>query len=187
MDPLSCRLVGSQSGRCIREYNAMCPRQHSLVDLSKGPGAEALRDLLDAYMVEHGLRATEQRRLIIDAFMASEPHVSIDELLAQVRKKDGRIGYATVYRTLKMLAESGIAHERHFDDGFARYELADTKSHHDHLICTACGKIVEFEEPGIEKLQLAIAERHGFDVTHHRHELYGVCAECRKAASTKVP
>ena len=161
----------------------MCPRQHSLVDSSKGPGAAELRDILDAYMVEHGLRATEQRRLIIDAFMASEPHVSIDELLAQVRRKDSRIGYATVYRTLKMLAECGIAHERHFDDGFARYELANSRSHHDHLICTVCGKIVEFQEPDIEKLQAVVAERHGFNVTHHRHELYGLCAGCRTAES----
>lgn len=164
----------------------MSPK-HPLVDLSKGPGAQKLRELLDAYMAEHGLRATEQRRLIIDTFMACEPHVSIDELLAQVRKKDGRIGYATVYRTLKMLAESGIAHERHFDDGFARYELADVQSHHDHLICTRCGKIVEFEEPEIEALQVSVAQKYGFEVTHHRHELYGVCAECRKNNSDQRP
>jgi len=133
-------------------------------------------------MVEHGMRATEQRRLIIDTFMAAQPHVSIDELLAQVRQKDPRIGYATVYRTLKMLAECGIAHERHFDDGFARYELAGAASHHDHLICTSCGKIVEFEEPQIEDLQLAVADRYGFVVTHHRHELYGLCGTCHANA-----
>lgn len=153
------------------------------MDLSKSPDAEHLRDVLDAYMVEHGMRATEQRRLIIDSFVAAEPHVSIDELLAQVRQKDARIGYATVYRTLKMLAECGIAHERHFDDGFARYELASTESHHDHLICTACGKIVEFEEPQIEDLQLAVADHYGFVVTHHRHELYGLCADCRTSGN----
>jgi Fur family ferric uptake transcriptional regulator len=129
-------------------------------------------------MLEHGMRATGQRRLIIDAFLAAEPHVSIEELLAQVRQVDAHIGYATVYRTLKMLAECGIAHERHFDDGFARYELANTQGHHDHLICTICGKIIEFEEVQIEDLQLAVAKRHGFVVTHHRHELYGHCAEC---------
>ncbi len=125
------------------------------------------------------MRSTEQRRLIIDTFLAAEPHLSIDELLAQVRQKDARIGYATVYRTLKMLAECGIAQERHFGDGFARYELASTESHHDHLICTACGKIIEFEEPQIEELQLTVADRYGFVVTHHRHELYGICTECR--------
>jgi Fur family transcriptional regulator, ferric uptake regulator len=165
----------------------VCPRQHSLVDLSKGPEAEHLRDVLDAYMVEHGMRATEQRRLIIDAFMAAPPHVSIDELLAQVRQKDARIGYATVYRTLKILAECGIAHERHFDDGFARYELAGAASHHDHLICTACGKIVEFEESQIEDLQLEVADRHGFVVTHHRHELYGLCDECHAKVEKNAP
>ena len=156
----------------------MCPRQNSLVDLSKSPGAEHVREVLDAYMLERGMRVTGQRRLIIDTFMEVEPHVSIDELLAQVRSKDPRIGYATVYRTLKMLAECGIAQERHFDDGFARYELAREENHHDHLICTTCGKIIEFEEPRIEELQRAVAERHGFVVMHHRHEMYGKCSAC---------
>jgi Fur family ferric uptake transcriptional regulator len=131
-------------------------------------------------MLEHGMRATGQRRLIIDTFMAAEPHMSIDELLAQVRLKDSRIGYATVYRTLKMLAECGIAQERHFDDGFARYELVRTENHHDHLICTICGRIIEFEEPRIEELQRAVADRYGFVIAHHRHELYGQCVECRR-------
>ena len=165
----------------------MCPRQHDLVDLSKAPEAKHIRDVLDAYMVEHGMRATEQRRLIIDTFIAAPPHVSIDELLAQVRQKDARIGYATVYRTLKMLAECGIAHERHFDDGFARYELASSESHHDHLICTSCGRIVEFEEPKIEDLQLEVADSHGFVVTHHRHELYGLCEACHATRTKAEP
>ena len=165
----------------------MCPRHHDLVDLSKAPEAKHLRDVLDAYMVEHGMRATEQRRLIIDTFIAAPPHVSIDELLAQVRQKDARIGYATVYRTLKMLAECGIAHERHFDDGFARYELASSESHHDHLICTSCGKIIEFEEPKIEDLQLEVADSHGFVVTHHRHELYGLCETCHATRTKAKP
>ena len=98
---------------------------------------EHFRTLLHEHMVRRGLRATDQRRLIVDTFFAAPNHVSIEELLAQVREKDPRVGYATVYRTLKLLTECGVAYERKFGDGLTRYELADDESHHDHLICVS--------------------------------------------------
>lgn len=131
-------------------------------------------------MAKRGLRSTEQRRLIIDTFFQVAEHITIDQLLERVRERDPRIGYATVYRTMKMLADGGIVHERKFGDGFTRYELADEEAHHDHLICLECGKITEFEEPQIEVLQERVATKHGFEVQHHKHELYGTCAECLK-------
>jgi Fur family transcriptional regulator, ferric uptake regulator len=145
-------------------------------------GLERLRARLQAYMLKKGLRSTAQRRLIIDTFFEGAPHMTIEDLLSVVRARDRGIGYATVYRTLKLLAECGVASERRFGDGLSRYELADDASvHHDHLICIACGKIIEFEEPRIEALQDEVAARHGFAVTSHKHEMYGVCAECQKA------
>jgi len=138
---------------------------------------------LDAYMARQGLRSTEQRRAIVDTFVGAQSHLTIEELLTLVKQRDPRIGYATVYRTLKMLVESGVANELHFGDGFSRYELREALSHHDHLICTRCSRIIEFEEPGIELLQARIAEAHGFTITYHRHEMYGVCPDCRQSAA----
>jgi Fur family transcriptional regulator, ferric uptake regulator len=153
------------------------PPRDELADTK--PKVAQLLTTLDAYMIRRGLRSTEQRRVIVDTFAGAQSHLTIEELLALVKQRDPRIGYATVYRTLKMLAESGIANELHFGDGFSRYELREALSHHDHLICTSCGVIVEFEEPAIEQLQERIAERHGFSVTSHRHELYGICPRCQ--------
>ena len=130
-------------------------------------------------MEKKGLRSTDQRRLIVDTFFHARNHVSIEELLAQVRTKDRRVGYATVYRTLKLLTECGVAYERRFGDGLTRYELADESTHHDHLICIECGDITEFEEPRIEALQDEIAERYGFALRSHKHEMYGVCPKCQ--------
>ena len=87
--------------------------------------------------------------------------------------------YATVYRTLKLLTECGVAFERKFGDGLTRFELADDESHHDHLICVDCSKIVEFEEPEIEGLQARVAARYGFMLKSHKHEMYGSCADCQ--------
>jgi Fur family ferric uptake transcriptional regulator len=145
---------------------------------------QRLRDRLDAYMVKKKLRSTAQRRLIVETFFEGSPHVTIEDLLNEVRTHDRGIGYATVYRTLKLLAESGVASEHRFGDGLSRYELAtDDDDHHDHLICTSCGAITEFEEPKIEKLQEAVAARHGFRVESHKHEMYGVCADCQRKPS----
>jgi Fur family transcriptional regulator, ferric uptake regulator len=139
-------------------------------------GRQRLRRRLDAYMLKKRLRSTNQRRLIVDTFFGGDPHISIEELLAEVRKRDSKIGYATVYRTLKLLTECGVASERRFGDGASRYELADDASaHHDHLICVTCDAIVEFEEPRIEELQEEVAAQHGFKLTTHRLEMYGVC------------
>ena len=142
--------------------------------------AAALRARLEDYLERHGLRSTTQRRVVTDVFFRSEGHLSIEDLLAKVRRKDPRVGYATVYRTLKLLKDCGVAYERHFGDGVSRYEIAHTDAHHDHLICTECGKIVEFEDDEIEVLQERIADRNGFSLSRHKHELYGVCADCRK-------
>jgi Fur family ferric uptake transcriptional regulator len=146
----------------------------------RAPGElEHFRSVLQAYMDKKGLRSTDQRRLIIETFFRSDNHVSIEELLARVRSKDRKVGYATVYRTLKLLTECGIANERRFGDGLTRYELADEAAHHDHLICVECGDITEFEEPQIEALQERVAHAHGFQLRSHKHELYGVCPRCQ--------
>jgi Fur family ferric uptake transcriptional regulator len=148
----------------------------------KAPDAHRLRADLEAYMTRRGLRSTEQRRVIIDTFFGSTEHITIDTLLREVRAIDARVGYATVYRTMKLLTESGVVQEHKFGDGFTRYELSDDHAHHDHLICMECGKITEFEEDAIEELQGKIAKRHGFLVRAHKHEMYGVCAECQAKA-----
>src|SRR5262252_7694754 len=132
---------------------------------------EHFRELLQRYMAKKGLRATDQRRLVVDTFFQVSDHVSIEELLAEVRRTDPRVGHATVYRTLKLLAECGVALERRFGDGLTRYELADdTTHHHDHLICVDCGAITEFEEPRIEELQERIAQKYGYELRSHKHE-----------------
>ena len=133
-----------------------------------------------ARLVEKGLKVTRQREIILEEFLRDGSHLSIDDLYLRVRKKNPRIGYATVYRTLKLFAECGVAEQRLFEDGHTRYESASVDAHHDHLICSACGKIVEFEDPKIEELQLLVARQHGFTIERHRLDLFGRCRECQE-------
>ncbi len=137
---------------------------------------KAFRD----FITQKGLKSTRQRDIILDAFLSSERHMSIEDLYLKLRAKHPSIGYATVYRTLKLFAESGIAREIHFGDGQTRYEHVAEGEHHDHLVCTHCGAIAEFENETIEKLQDEVAKSHDFVIETHKLELYGICAKCRK-------
>ena len=147
---------------------------------------DELKDRWRSYITDHRLNTTAQREAIVEQFLRTRDHVSIDELLTKVRKRHPKVGYATVYRTLKLLVDSGLAVERQFGDGQARYEVVG--DHHDHLICIRCGLILEFEDDEIERLQERIASRlGGFTVLRHRHELYGVCPKYAGDAGGSCP
>ncbi|MHB1844482.1 MAG: Fur family transcriptional regulator [Deltaproteobacteria bacterium] len=146
--------------------------------------AESPDELLQRFLAERGLKSTRQRSLIVNTFLGGTGgHLDVDELLRRVRESDPKVSAATVYRTMKLLTECGLAHAQRFGDGHTRYESAFNREHHDHLICTSCGAIVEFENDRIEALQDAVARRHGFAVTRHKLELYGLCRECQPARS----
>lgn len=161
-------------------------------DAAKGTDGALVNQTLSEFMARSGMRHTEQRRLIVQTLLTTPGHFTVDELLAKVRDQNPAVGYATVYRALKLLVESGVASERHFGEGSTRYEVTLLGGHHDHLICEECGLIIEFDEPIIEDLQLRVALSMAFELTGHRHELYGVCldtiaCERRKLTRTRRP
>jgi len=127
-----------------------------------------------------GLKFTRQRQVIMEVFMTAQGHLDAQSLLREVHKHDPKIGYSTVYRTLKLLSESGLASSGRFGDRQARYEKAASRGHHDHLICIDCGSILEFEDKTIEAMQKKTARKFNFQLTHHKLELFGYCQKCRK-------
>lgn len=141
---------------------------------------------LTEYLSGQGLRSTTQRDQILQIFVDAGRHLSAEELYLLVKKNHSGIGYATVYRTLKLLAEAGLAEERRFEDGFTRYEYRSTDGHHDHLICTKCGAIIEFENERIEALQQDVARKNRFQVQSHKLELYGLCSGCQGRQKTET-
>jgi len=131
-----------------------------------------------SYIEKKRLKSTNQRDLIAFSFFRTDTHISLDELTRKVKKTEPAIGYATVYRTMKLLTDSGLAVTRQFGDGQTRYENIPEGGHHDHLICVKCSKIVEFQNQNIEDLQAKTASQHGFTVISHKLELYGYCRDC---------
>jgi Fur family transcriptional regulator, ferric uptake regulator len=136
------------------------------------------KQIFQNFASSKGLKSTKQRDMILDCFLSCDQHLSTEELYLKLKESMPGIGFATVYRTLKLFAESGIAREIQFGDGQTRYEHLHAGEHHDHLVCTRCGAIMEFENETIEKLQAEVARNHGFTITNHKLELYGICAKC---------
>jgi len=127
---------------------------------------------------EKGLRRTSQRRRIVEVFLATERHLSSQELSEIVRKKHVTIGFATVARTLKLMTEAGLCREVEFGDGIKRYEHNYGHQHHDHLICLECRRFVEIYSPALERLQADLVNHHGFEAKFHRLEIFGICEKC---------
>ena len=135
--------------------------------------------VLEEYISQNNLKITRQRRSVLKAFLDCENHVSAEELYNTVTETESKIGLATVYRTLALLIRSGLASEMDFGDGQKRYEHRYKHKHHDHMVCTECGKIIEFTNPIIEKLQDEIAAQNGFTITSHKLDLFGNCSDCK--------
>lgn len=127
-----------------------------------------------------GIKLTKQREAICQVFFAAVGHLSAEDILHKARALDPQVSLATVYRTLKILQENGLVTSHNFQDDQALFEPRFDDEHHDHLICTECGKIVEFMNLEMEKLQLSIAKAHGFSITDHKMEIYGLCDICQK-------
>lgn len=127
-----------------------------------------------------GSRRSSRREAILEVVTAERGHLSAEQVHRAAQKRLPGIGIATVYRALKCLCGCGKVSEFIPADGVARYEPAGARAHHDHLVCTGCGVFIEAVDPEIERLQERLAARHGFAISSHRLEIYGLCARCAK-------
>lgn len=142
-------------------------------------GAASPKDLFHQHLAARGLRRTPQRDAVLKEFLRQRRHCSAEELYDSLRRKRQRVGYSTVYRTLQLLADCGLAREVQFEDGITRFERLYGQDHHDHLVCLKCGRLIEFSDPTIERVQDEVATQHDFEPQHHRMEIYGLCNRCR--------
>lgn len=144
-------------------------------------------DILRQHLKRVGLKQTEQRNTILRTFLETREHLSTDELHRLIKKKDPRIGYTTVYRTLKLLADCGLASVVAFHDGIARYEHQYNRRSHHHMVCTECGSSVEFFSSDLEELEQEIGRKYRYLTTRHTFQIYGVCEACRKKNGSRRP
>ncbi len=137
-------------------------------------------ELFYSYLRQNGLKKTYQKDLILETFLNTEGHLSVEDIYALVKKKDKKVGVVTVFRTLKSLTACGIAREISLGDGLTRFEHSYHHPHHHHIVCTECHRAIEFVCPELERIQDEIIQRYHFQPIHHRFQTYGICQECRE-------
>lgn len=144
---------------------------------------EEEKEIFLEHIQKAGLRRTSQRDLILEIFLKTEDHLTSEDLYWLVQKHDPSVGHTTVYRTLKLLTEAGLAREVRFGDNKTYYEHHFKHAHHDHMICTECGKVIEFVSAEIESLQDQMADKFDFRLSHHSLRMWGQCSECQKKST----
>jgi Fur family ferric uptake transcriptional regulator len=137
-------------------------------------------ELFYSYLRENGLKKTYQKDLILETFLNTEGHLSVEDIYALVKRKDKKVGVVTVFRTLKSLTACGIAREITLGDGLTRFEHSFHHPHHHHIVCTECHRAIEFVCPELERIQNDIIQRYHFQPIHHRFQTYGICEDCRE-------
>jgi len=157
--------------------------QQKRIDEDRKPSEQMLEEakqMLRAHLIRLGLKQSAQRDTILRVFVATQDHLSTEELHQLVRVQDASIGYTTVYRTLKLFVECGLAAEVEFHDGVTRYEHGLNRRNHHHMVCTVCGESVEFFAAEIEAVEQAIGREYGYTTTRHSFQIYGTCGACRQ-------
>jgi Fur family ferric uptake transcriptional regulator len=141
--------------------------------------------LFSTYLKKNGLKMTHQREVVVESFLKSEGHLSTDELYQLVKKKDNKVGFTTVFRTLKALTDCGLARETDLMDGRTRFEHLYNRPHHHHIVCMECNRTIEFLSPELEQLQEQIVSKYRFKSMRHQLQIFGVCSDCQNQRPRK--
>jgi len=136
------------------------------------------------FLQQQGLKLTHERVALVREIFSTHYHFEADELLFKMKEKAVKISRATVYRTLELLVKSGMVRRVHLGEDHYHYEHVTGNSHHDHLICTTCGGVIEFHDELLERRQLEICEKKKFTPTFHNLQILGLCDSCRKKGQT---
>jgi len=129
---------------------------------------------------KRGLKFSKKRAAIIEYFININRHYTVEQLYNEIKRTDSNISYSTVYRTLRLLVDCGMANIHHFGKKNAKFEVVHKEQHHDHLVCEKCGKIIEFTHEGIEKFQNDVAKKYDFVIRSHEHQIFGICKRCQQ-------
>jgi len=149
-------------------------------EIETSPGIEEELEVFSQYLKKSGLKMTRQRQLVVESFLLAGGHLSTEELYELVKKRDAKLGFVTVFRTLKTLADCGLARETVLHDGPTRFEHTYKRPHHHHIVCVECDRTIEFLSPVSEQIQEEITSEYGFKPVRHNLQIFGVCPDCQK-------
>jgi len=152
---------------------------------SVSPQKEKELDEVLKCRAKRGLKISKKRAAIIEYFINVDRHYTVEQLYNEIKRTDSNISYSTVYRTLRLLVDCGMAKIHHFGKENAKFEVVHKEQHHDHLVCEKCGRIIEFTHEGIEKFQNDVAKKYDFVIRSREHQIFGSCKRCQQKKSRR--
>ncbi|NUM80527.1 transcriptional repressor [bacterium] len=155
-------------------------RRHPILDEKE---KEEIHNKLRSFLYSQGLKATPERFAVLDEIYTTDFHFEAEDILMRMMKKKQRVSRATIYRTLEILEKCGLIRKAKLGETTAYYEHTYGRHHHEHMKCTSCGKIIEFESEDIERLQDMICKQFNFKMTYHILHMFGVCEDCQKSGA----
>ncbi|MEP7326718.1 MAG: Fur family transcriptional regulator [Gemmatimonadota bacterium] len=141
---------------------------------------QLLLERFRCYLRDQHQPVTRQRDLVAEVVLLADDHLSVGAIQRRLKERGHRIGLATIYRVLEILVASGLARGHDFGERFRRFEPVTAQNRHEHLVCTRCGRVLEFTNEQLERMLPIIADEHHFQLQHHRVEIYGVCDACQR-------
>ena len=141
---------------------------------------KSAKTIFNQYLRNNGMLRSEQREQILDIFLKAVRHPTINDLYDMVRKKNPKIGLATVYRTMRVICDAGLARETDFGDGLRRFEHKHKHRHHHHLVCLKCSRVIEITSDKLEVIQRQLAKKHGFSIARDTMKIFGICKTCKR-------
>jgi Fur family transcriptional regulator, ferric uptake regulator len=176
----------SQAVQCFSPVHTKAPSRQEFTNVDALTAAARTKERFANFLREKKYRNTPERYFVLDAILERAEHFSADELYLVMRTANVQVSRATVYSTLDLLTKCNILVKHHFQGDSARFERADKMPNHDHLICTECGHIVEFQEETITAIQNRIASQNGFKPVHHSLQIFAVCQDTHNCEHNKV-
>jgi Fur family ferric uptake transcriptional regulator len=164
----------------IREGGDIAQHEWKKLSMAEEKKREEIHKLLRHFLHSQGLKATPERFAVLDEIYSTNFHFEADDILIRMRKKKYRVSRATIYRTLELLEKCGLIRKAKLGETKAYYEHTYGRHHHEHMKCTNCGRVIEFESEEIEKLQDVICRQYDFQMTNHILHLFGLCGDCQK-------
>ncbi|MFD2965761.1 Fur family transcriptional regulator [Sphingobacterium bambusae] len=136
------------------------------------------RNILDQYLDAHKYRKTSERYAILEEIYSRKDHFDVETFYIEMKNKGFKVSRATVYNTMELFSVCGLVKHKHFGDNLTFYEKAIGQQQHDHIICTDCGKVVEFSDPRIKEIQTTVSSLLSFEIKYHNLNLYASCRGC---------